>query len=391
MDSNITKKMTEQISRCARTNTLCDILAKEIGNPVAVALTSETIIGYSQSFSSDLIEEFTDSTKYMSEEEIDAMHISFDSFLKQGIPHVQAWPYLRNKQVNCGCLYNEVLMGVLIVPLINGALSSIELSIIEDAAKCFAIHLAINGYMTNKHTTPEQNFLVGLLNNEISSDLHRKRLPYIEINSIKSARILWIRPENDDVSVEYKIASLCKRIKNWWHVPYEKGYVILMDSKSETHIPKLEKLLKSIRSKACVSDLYTDITKTKSHLDDLISIMNFCLSYHVKDDLIYQNDYKLILALSFSRMHLPETCFTNEKLHRIREYDGDHSTTYMETLKAFMKTNRDYDEMSEILGIHKNTVFYRVNRLKELFDINFNDPLQTASLFFSMLADDRLL
>ena len=54
----------------------------------------------------------------------------------------------------------------------------------------------------------------------------------------------------------------------------------------------------------------------------------------------------------------------------------DKLRTYMESLGALIRTNYNFGKAAEELYIHKNTLVYRYNRLKELMNM---DPLSSAS------------
>lgn len=46
----------------------------------------------------------------------------------------------------------------------------------------------------------------------------------------------------------------------------------------------------------------------------------------------------------------------------------------LKTLNTFINVNQNYSEAADILFVHPKTVRYRVNRLKEIYGIEFNDP-----------------
>ena len=391
MNFTITEQMMDLIAAGTSPGALCDLLEGEVGNPVAISITSETIIGRSKGFDQSFVNEFTSSTRHMSEEEIEQMHLSFNEFLESGEPHMQAWPYLRHKQINCGCLYHGTLMGVLIVPLSNRLALDRDLDSVRSAAKCFGAFLAASGYITNRKATAEMNFLVSLLHGSVDMGFHRKKLSYLEINNLERMRLIFVLPHYLDKSVEQQIAVLCKKAGNWWHAPYRNGYAILADEKCLRNLPRLEKLLETINARACVSDVYTDLTETKKHADADSAVLEFCLAWGIGDRLFYANDYKTVLAVSYSRNHLPDSYFQNNRLDAIRAYDEEHGTSYMKTLRSCLKCNRNYNAMAEELGVHRNTIFYRVNRLKEEFGVDPDDPIRLASVFFSLLAADEIL
>ena len=67
----------------------------------------------------------------------------------------------------------------------------------------------------------------------------------------------------------------------------------------------------------------------------------------------------------------------------ILTYDKLNNTDYATTLKTYLSASLSPQLTSEILFIHKNTVIYRINKMKELFDLDFSDADQVFQLYFS--------
>lgn len=65
--------------------------------------------------------------------------------------------------------------------------------------------------------------------------------------------------------------------------------------------------------------------------------------------------------------------FINNTLKPIIEYDKVHRCNYIETLKIYLINNRNINAASEKLFIHRHTLSYRLERITELFNIDFDD------------------
>lgn len=73
-------------------------------------------------------------------------------------------------------------------------------------------------------------------------------------------------------------------------------------------------------------------------------------------------------------------------LDDIDEYDAAHATSYGQTLRAYLGSFGDPTTVSKSLGVHTNTLRYRLRRLHELFDVDIND----ADTRFALMVDIRL-
>jgi DNA-binding PucR family transcriptional regulator len=73
-------------------------------------------------------------------------------------------------------------------------------------------------------------------------------------------------------------------------------------------------------------------------------------------------------------------------LDDIDDYDAAHAANYSQTLRVYLASFGDPTEASKALGVHTNTLRYRLRRLHELFGLDFAD----ADTRFALMVDIRL-
>ena len=62
-----------------------------------------------------------------------------------------------------------------------------------------------------------------------------------------------------------------------------------------------------------------------------------------------------------------------KKIESLINYDKIHQTSYFNTLKYFLDSGCNTNTTSEKLYIHRHTLRNRLEKIKELFNIDFND------------------
>ncbi|MDO5516021.1 MAG: PucR family transcriptional regulator ligand-binding domain-containing protein [Clostridium sp.] len=62
-----------------------------------------------------------------------------------------------------------------------------------------------------------------------------------------------------------------------------------------------------------------------------------------------------------------------EKLGSIIEYDKKHNTSLRETLKMYLSSNRSVQSVSDKSYVHRNTVNYRIKKIKEILNCDLED------------------
>ena len=65
--------------------------------------------------------------------------------------------------------------------------------------------------------------------------------------------------------------------------------------------------------------------------------------------------------------------FCNPMLVMIHIYDERNGTKFLETLREYLYSGNSPVKAAERLGVHRNTIDYRLGRMKELFDLNTDD------------------
>ena len=56
----------------------------------------------------------------------------------------------------------------------------------------------------------------------------------------------------------------------------------------------------------------------------------------------------------------------SDALAPLLDYDREHGSNYVETLEMYLKTNGSIQAMSAAMYIHRNTIIYRMNNIRQL-------------------------
>ncbi|MGH2969044.1 MAG: PucR family transcriptional regulator, partial [Solirubrobacteraceae bacterium] len=78
------------------------------------------------------------------------------------------------------------------------------------------------------------------------------------------------------------------------------------------------------------------------------------------------------------------------KVQALLEHDREHGTGYADTLRAYLDHWGDVAATARALGLHPNTLRYRVRRLVELSGLDLDDPEErlVAELQVRLLVGD---
>jgi DNA-binding PucR family transcriptional regulator len=93
-----------------------------------------------------------------------------------------------------------------------------------------------------------------------------------------------------------------------------------------------------------------------------------------------------VTMLRLADLESARTAGRRSVLDDIDDYDAAHAASYGQTLRVYLASFGDPTEASKALGVHTNTLRYRLRRLHELFGLDVAD----ADTRFALMVDIRL-
>ena len=90
--------------------------------------------------------------------------------------------------------------------------------------------------------------------------------------------------------------------------------------------------------------------------------------------------YEILCDSPFAKLAL------TERLKPLTDYDMTHNTDLMETLEVYFKNCQNSINTSRDLFIHRNTLLYRLERISQLLDLDFNNSEQILTIQLALKA-----
>lgn len=178
-----------------------------------------------------------------------------------------------------------------------------------------------------------------------------------------------------------------------WTIYNGRMYFLLSQSDSSMEPFRegeaLAEYIKNNHLTAAVSNCYHDILYSKSAAEQCERALILGRRRDPGRSIYCFSDYYMdYIASSLSEIRDP-LAFCNPEVIRIAEYDRQYGTDYLKTLEVYFRVGSAPKAAAEELHIHKNTLFYRLNKIRELFHLDlqngddcFQIRLATAILEF---------
>lgn len=133
-----------------------------------------------------------------------------------------------------------------------------------------------------------------------------------------------------------------------------------------------------------LSNCYSDLADTYTAYQQAVLAAEMTLKLQLQPNGIFMDYMPLPMFLTVLKDHSPET-FVHPVVYRIRAYDEKYGTDYFNTLRAFSLNMHSRDKTASQLGIHRNTLLYRLGRISELFRLPYEEPRTAMTLLCSFM------
>ncbi|MBF8984223.1 PucR family transcriptional regulator ligand-binding domain-containing protein [Lutibacter sp. B2] len=237
-----------------------------------------------------------------------------------------------------------------------------------------AIVIVVNNKEKEIKLTPNNTDFLHQLNGKLLSIVKRLTIYRKEkiIYGNKSDRLIILfgsEATSNSKNVRKEIFDFCNQILSLAELEYIKENISIGIGRQYDHVNELYKTYREA-----------------SRAAEKIGASSDCTPVHYDDLGIYR-------ILSHEGLKPEIVQFYKEMLEPLVIYDRDKGSEFVKTLEAYFKCRGNLKRISETMYTHYNTIIYRIQRIKDITGIdfdNYNDVLniQIALKIFKMIKDD---
>ena len=97
-------------------------------------------------------------------------------------------------------------------------------------------------------------------------------------------------------------------------------------------------------------------------------------------------EYALLLLVNATN---DASDFMHPGILEMEQYDLENNTQYLETLREWLLHRMDYSATAGAMNLHRNSLYYRMQRISELFGIDINDMNTDVQLYLTLCSDKQ--
>lgn len=204
-----------------------------------------------------------------------------------------------------------------------------------------------------------------------TKDELKEVLENIHINIEGSIRTMVVKTDKSKILVEY----LLNKNNDIYSFIYKDKVVSLIYGDRDKNNTIIDSLIKEIGKEDYaigISSEFDDLNKLSKYYKQALDTIEISNKYNTNNKVNYYEDNKMLSFITkLDKEDLSNLVDTRVK--EIIEYDKKHKTKYSDDIKVYFSSGRNIGKAAQLLYIHKNSMYYRLEKIKELFEIDFEN------------------
>ncbi|MFD1174822.1 PucR family transcriptional regulator [Paenibacillus puldeungensis] len=372
-----------------------------LGNPILYLDPSLCLVCHAgaESVSDEPIIEQTLANGYITPEFFDAVVEENEANTDTDFSELIVWEkdFLKHRLMAGRIVRNNHLKGYLKLFECNRPITFLDKQYLIILCQFVAITITETSGHFDINNSILEGFLTSLLEIRIANKAAiEERMKLFNIDLPDSMVIITVnyvqKMKNPDVLYLIK-----KRLQSYFNkhtiVIFQSHIVILLDAKDIEHtlspanLTSLEKLLTEIKCIAGISLTFHSISDFYIHYKQSEACLDICKKLSLPNRIYKYDDLKLThMFLEFDK-----TCSLQNLIHKdvkhLLELDKNKNSDLTQTLFCYVRHRQDITTASKEMHLHYNTMKYRINRIIEMTDIDFED----STVMFQIIISEKIL
>lgn len=171
----------------------------------------------------------------------------------------------------------------------------------------------------------------------------------------------------------------------------DNATIVICDSQIKydlnSALEKLEQYLEERGDKAAVSRFFQNISYIHEHYTAVSMALKLGPVIDPGKHLFYYNQYSLPVMLKLCSREIDLRVFCMQEAITLHDYDETNNSEFFRSLYVYLKNNKSLVTAAKELKIHRNTLLYRLGRVKDIIAIDPSDD----TIFFPMILSYEIL
>lgn len=316
----------------------------------------------------------------------------FNEIARNDAPFYWSDPYCKYPRLIGKIRINNKDVAVMVACAHNRDFKESDEELVSLLCDAFSIELQKTKYNHFSQGLIHQSFLYDLLDGKFEDErLIVERMKILGLKFKSKLFVINIDIQNLDksrLSLPYMRDEIESKLANAKAMVYNHTVVILASCENDRHFQEIElialqEFIKTNNLQAGISRPFSKLADVKEHY--LESIEAIKLGNHInKEQHFFKYEDYLIFDLIDNYSHAEECKkFIHHSLMRLVEYDKENGTDYVRSFYTYLCNFKNIKDSANILNIHRNTMFYRIEKIESLLNVDLNNGDVLFQLYLS--------
>lgn len=290
-----------------------------------------------------------------------------------------------NRRLIFNIMFNKIHLGYCVILEQDTKLENIDL----DSSQIFIDFLARELYTIKPHelTLTKTQFISDcidgvylnrkvFLDRALASEMNLKQKYRLALLSLKEYKY------NSYGDLDF---SICDIFPNYVKNIRDDTAIILFPDGFDISYEDVKQAFVKYHLKGLLSSPISDLF----YLNFDYEVLSNLLDYLAKSNKNYvfhkENDYKHMLSFfEIKNIHVLNHCI-REEIIELNKYDMNNNTQLCDTLYYYLLNNKSLSKSSKAMYLHKNTITYRLYKIKDIINDNLDDAKNNFSYMNSLI------
>ena len=309
-------------------------------------------------------------------------------------PDIGASSYSTNTVLSCRIALGERVIGHVAVLDCLHPFHTIDHELIQLLCKVVSIEIQKEDFYHHAKGRMFEFFIAELLDRkELNPTMLAERIKYLELDLNNNLYVLVVRsedPEKENPSLLYARSVIESLLDENHSVIYDEDIVVLIDRnvKIAQLIEDLKELLPVLRDNQLVAGLsqrFEQIADIRKFYQQSCKAIRFGIQLGGEpgERLFAYDRYLVYDLIDLAALQNDPRSLINPLVYDLMDFDKKNNTALAHSLSEYLNCHNNPKRTAFLLGIHRNTLDYRIKKIEELLNIQLNDPKLNWSLFLS--------
>ncbi|MDQ0272465.1 PucR family transcriptional regulator [Cytobacillus purgationiresistens] len=397
----------ERIEGSTNIEEIAEIVSIQLKKPVVIEDAHFSLLAYSSYYTEDY-DEVNKQTIFNKQWPVSIHERFMDEGIIDQLSHfkkpfrIKAMKDIHlNKRVVVSAVYQNEVFGYIWIQETTPRLKERELKYLQDASSHIAFLLNQQKLFKEGKNEEDHYFYEKVIENAF----HSKHQLKIEAASAKVTlpktfivNVFKIE-EGDESSFEEVTNSIRLLANNMTHSTYiffnNLEIIILLASHSSEEDSLASSAIELAKSTIAqydkysilvgIGNEYSSIYKVRQSYTEALEVIRTSMFFNKEKSLpIEYKNLKTLRYLETIEQHNKETNYTNEDILILFKKDQSDQTNYLGTLEHYLMNNCKIKPTAEDLFVHDNTLKYRLKKITQLTNINFDDFNTRCQLYIDL-------